>query len=432
MPRRSSRIRHRFGLGIADQILSSVTNFALGVFAAHVLDVPQFGAFALAFASYNLAIGASRAINSEPLTVRFSSVVDSAWRQGAAGAAGGALVTGIALGLVCVAVGLVAGGALAAALVPLGFALPGLLVQDCWRFAFFALGRGALAFRNDLAWAGVQVLAFSALILSDARSLAWIMAAWGGSALAAAALGCAQAGSLPAPLESIAWWRSQRDLAPRFLGEFAARNGSTAGTIYASAGIAGFAASAALRGGQILLGPASVLNMGITLAAVPEMVRLRSRSLHRLVRAAAVLSCAIAIPTLLWGSLMASLPASVGRALLGSSWDAGSQVVLPLAIGLAAAGVQTGPIAGLRALEDARRSLRARTFTGVLSLVGGVAGAYGGGAVGAASGLAGGLCIGTVVWWRLFLTAMQEKEDAESRAGGSQPLVPSVDEGVAS
>lgn len=79
MPRRSSRIRHRFGLGVADQILSSATNFALGVFAAHVLDVPQFGAFALAFASYNLAIGASRAINSEPLTVRFSSVVD--WKS---------------------------------------------------------------------------------------------------------------------------------------------------------------------------------------------------------------------------------------------------------------------------------------------------------------------------------------------------------------
>ena len=36
---------------------------------------------------------------------------------------------------------------------PSGLTLPGLLLQDSWRFAFFALGRGSQAFLNDLVWA---------------------------------------------------------------------------------------------------------------------------------------------------------------------------------------------------------------------------------------------------------------------------------------
>jgi hypothetical protein len=37
--------------------------------------------------------------------------------------------------------------------VALGFGLPGILLQDSYRFAYFAQGRGDKAFVNDLLWA---------------------------------------------------------------------------------------------------------------------------------------------------------------------------------------------------------------------------------------------------------------------------------------
>jgi len=36
--------------------------------------------------------------------------------------------------------------------VALGVVLPAMLLQDSWRFAFFAAGRGSRAFLNDVCW----------------------------------------------------------------------------------------------------------------------------------------------------------------------------------------------------------------------------------------------------------------------------------------
>ena len=39
----------------------------------------------------------------------------------------------------------------------LGVGLPGLMLQDSYRFAFFAAGKGGLAFVNDTVWGVLQV-----------------------------------------------------------------------------------------------------------------------------------------------------------------------------------------------------------------------------------------------------------------------------------
>ena len=38
------------------------------------------------------------------------------------------------------------------AFLALGLILPGLLLQDSWRYSFFALGQGSKAFVNDTVW----------------------------------------------------------------------------------------------------------------------------------------------------------------------------------------------------------------------------------------------------------------------------------------
>ena len=52
------------------------------------------------------------------------------------------LLVGMTTGLVCLIAGVVLGGPVGPAFAGLGVVLPLLLVQDGWRYAFFAAGRG--------------------------------------------------------------------------------------------------------------------------------------------------------------------------------------------------------------------------------------------------------------------------------------------------
>ena len=82
----------RLGWGLADQALSSLTNFALAVLVARTVGTAELGAFGLAFTTYTITLGATRALCSEPLTVRYSATGEAEWREGASAATGIALV----------------------------------------------------------------------------------------------------------------------------------------------------------------------------------------------------------------------------------------------------------------------------------------------------------------------------------------------------
>src|SRR6266496_307560 len=107
-PSRIVRALRRGSWGVADQALSSVTNFALGVFVARAVAPSAFGAFSLAFASFLIVFSASRALATQPFVVRFSDVSNEEWRRGARLASGSALTIGITAGTMFVAVGLIA------------------------------------------------------------------------------------------------------------------------------------------------------------------------------------------------------------------------------------------------------------------------------------------------------------------------------------
>ena len=131
----TGRIR-RIGWGVADQALSSLTNFALAVTVAHESAPQGFGLFALLFAAYCVVLGVCRAICCEPLTVRFSDTSSGVWRRGASLATGSALLIGLMSSIVCVAAGVCSGPRYGGMIVVFGLAIPALLLQDTWRFAF--------------------------------------------------------------------------------------------------------------------------------------------------------------------------------------------------------------------------------------------------------------------------------------------------------
>jgi O-antigen/teichoic acid export membrane protein len=145
------RVR-RLGWGVADQGISSLSNFALGLFVARSFGASNFGAFTLAFITYTVVINASRGLATDPLLVRYSGKVTRRWRSATAAATGTALVVGVAAGVICILAGLLLPDPIGPVFIALGIGLPGLALQDSWRFAFFACGRGSAAFLNDLFW----------------------------------------------------------------------------------------------------------------------------------------------------------------------------------------------------------------------------------------------------------------------------------------
>jgi O-antigen/teichoic acid export membrane protein len=415
----------RLGWGLADQALSSLTNFALAILVARAVSTSALGAFGLAFTTYTITLGATRALCQEPLTVRYSATPVREWRTGVAAAAGAALVLGAVAGLVCIVAAFAFGGTLRASLLVLGVGMPGLIVQDTWRSAFFSRLRGRTAFGNDLVWALAQVVLVGVVLAAGTRSVPAFIAAWAGAAAFAALFGIVQSGFVPRPGRTRWWLSRHRDLGPRYLVEFVARNAAQSGAMYATAAFAGLSAAGALRGAQVVLGPLNVLNMGVTSPAIAESVRIARRSPRRMKHAVELLAVALVVVFVAWGVVVYLLPDSIGEAFLKRSWGPAHEVIPAYTAVMAASGMLTAATVGLRAMAAAKRSLRSRLVTGVLAVAGGTVGAATSGAVGAATGLALGLWIGGIQWWQQLGAAVAEEE--ARRAAADAPEAPAAD-----
>jgi O-antigen/teichoic acid export membrane protein len=406
----------RLGWGLADQSLSSLTNFALSVLVARTVSTASLGAFGLAFTTYTVTLNAMRALCSEPLTVRYSATGESRWRRAAGEATGTALVIGAVAGVACVGAAFLFAGTLRQALIVLGVTMPGLMVQDAWRNAFFSQLRGSRAFANDLVWTIAQIILLAGVLLVGLRTTPAFILAWAGAANVAAVFGSLQSGLLPLPHHARRWLASSRDLGPRYLVEFVARSAALAGTVYATAAFAGLAAAGALRGAQVALGPLNIVNMGITSPATAESVRLARRSPRLMLRAVMIMGVVLVVVFTLWGVGMFLLPTSIGYALLKRAWGPSHHVLLAYTAVIAASGMLTAATVGLRAMAAAKRSMRSRLVTGVLALSLATAGAATYGAVGAASGLAAGLWLGGIQWWQQLHAAVAEEEERRGAA----------------
>jgi O-antigen/teichoic acid export membrane protein len=398
----------RLGWGVADQALSSLANLGLGAMVARAVSPDDFGAFGLAFSTYLITLGVCRALVSEPLVVRFSAVRQEEWRAASRAATGTALLVGVAVGAGCASAGLLIGGLFGRVLLTLAPLLPALLVQDTWRYAFFAEARGRRAFANDLAWSATLLPALALLDRGGAHSASAFVLVWGLSGLFAAAVGSAQAGSAPDPRAAPAWLRGHADLSVPYLGEFAAL-GAGELALFGIGGLVGLASVGALRAGQILLGPLRVLSLGVRLVAVPEGVRGLRAGVARTERPAVILSVAVTAVALAWGAVLLLLPASVGTALLGQSWTEARSVIVPLTLAMAGTGATTGAFVGLRALGAARRSLCVRVAIAPLMVAASIGGAVVCGAPGAAWGMAAVVWLSVGLWWRQFGVALRER-----------------------
>jgi len=399
----------RLSWGVIDQAMNVLTNFLLSVYIARVLGARQFGAFSLAYVTYGFAINASRGLAVEPLLVRFSGSDLRTWQRAAAGCTGTALLVGVATGACASAAGLLVGGTTGLAFFALGLTLPGLLLQDSWRYSFFALGRGYHAFVNDTVWAAVQIPLLIALKLSGHANVFWFVLAWGMAGTAAAALAPLQARVLPALGRAPDWLSRHRDLGPRYLAENAGGNASDMIRSYSVSGILGLADVGYIQATNVLMGPFRIIYFGAGLFMMPEAARLLRRSPGQLPVFCAVASSGLVVLGLAWGAvLLVAMPHGLGHLILGRIWKPTYPLVLPAALATAGICAGTGALLGLHALGAARRSLRAVISSAALITACSLLGALTYGLPGTMRFAAAASWVGALVYWWQFRQALHE------------------------
>lgn len=418
----------RAGWTLSDQALTSVGNLLLAVLVARAVPVVDFGAFAIAFAVYLLALGVSRAVSTDALVVRHSTGADEQRSHAAASAVAAALAAGLASGALTALCALAASGALREVLLAVALVLAPLLVQDAWRFVFFAAGTPRKATVNDAVRIGLMAVLAVVLTLQDVESAWPFVIAWGVSAAGAALLGCAQAGALPHVRGLPVWWREHRDLSKDFVGEHLAQSGVAGLSTFIVAAVAGIGEAAALRGAHVLFGPVNILLMSGIALLVPEGRRLHERDPGRLLGALRAGSAVLALLPLAWLLvLVVGVGDGAGTALLGESWEPASRVLPAYGLFFVMTGATLGASVGLRVLEHSRAGLVVRLKILPLSVVGALVGAALAGAVGVALAMSVATGIGAVFWWRSLHRAMIASPPP-ARAEVPTPMTPSTDD----
>lgn len=409
LQRLRSHTLRRLGWGVADQGVSSLTNFAISIYVVHSLGAVQFGAFSLAYVTYGFALSASRGLSTDPLMIRYSGVDVPTWRRAVAQCTGTAVNTGLIIGACVLAAAAVVSGAARASFLALGLTLPALLLQDSWRYSFFALGRGVQAFINDSIWA---VLLFPALFFlrkTGHADVFWFVSAWGLTAAIAAAVGPWQARVVPRPSGAWEWVTRQRHLGPPYLMEGVSGSVALQLRSYGVGAVLGFGALGAVQASTTLFGPITILFTGISLVAIPEGARVLRRSPRRLPLFCLAITAALSAAGLAWGIiLLFAVPRGLGAWLLGPVWRSAYPLLLPQMICVIAGGIGYGAGMGLHALGAARRTLHNAFLWAGLYVIFAVGGAFAGGAEGTVWGAAVAPCVCAVYGWWQLREAMRE------------------------
>jgi O-antigen/teichoic acid export membrane protein len=422
----------RLSWGVADQAMSSVSNFAVNIAIARTLGAVQYGAFALAYVTYGFALNASRGLSTDPLLVRFSGTDLPTWRRAVAACTGTAAVVGLAAGICVLAAAALLSGTASLAFFALGLTLPALMLQDSWRYSFFALGRGSQAFLNDTIWTVALLPALVLLRVTGHANVFWLVFAWGAAAAVAAAVGSLQARVVPRLSGAREWLSRNRDLGPRYFAEGTVNSASSQLRNYGIGLILGLGALGYVQAASLLMGPFMVVFFGMGLVLVPEAARILRHSPRHLPRFCVLVSAGLALLGLAWGSvLLVALPKGLGHLMLGSLWRPTYPLVLPSTIAIMGACVSAGAGVGLHALGAARRSLRAMVLTSALYVASGLVGAAAGGAYGTMWGAAIASWTGALVfWWWQLSAALQESGTVREvvltavELDGGPPLLP--------
>ena len=348
-----------------------------------------------------LCLGINRAIGGEPYLVRSADALAVAQKNSLLGLA---VVVGAAAGVMAASASSLFDNPLRDSLVGLSVALPALLVQDACRFIALGQKRLKTAFLIDGIWILFLVPAFTIAHAAETNSVSTWLLLWGAGAFVSSLFGFMSLKCHPMPHLAYQWFRDNAPLSLRFLGEFGVTTAGNQLALFVVGAALGLEQVGALRGAQLMLSPINILSMGGAMVALPIAASWVSQERNP-VSLCRVFSSFLGAVALIWGTIVYIVPADVGSQLLGDVWSSGHEVLIPMTIALAAAGVTLGASLGLRSLAAAAAGLRVRVYVAMILVASVGTGAWLGGLHLAAWSLAGAATLGAFMWWREFTRA---------------------------
>jgi O-antigen/teichoic acid export membrane protein len=351
-PAASVTLSGRVAWGLADQLLSSATNFGLVILAARLLGPARLGVVSVVFAASVLILAVHRALVSEPLVVAAASLDAARWQLMSRRSVSATLFFGVPVAACMAAFDPLVGGTFGRGL---GLFAPWIvpaLLQDLWRFILFRDGRGAAATSNDAAWALGMALAIP--VAWSLRTSWGVVAAWGAGASAGALLGFIQTKARPQGAgTSWKWWRAEAWPLGRWLGmDRVVASAGAQGTILIIAGLLNASDVGGFRAVLSVFAPVSLLGPAIGIPGLPAMSAALDRSRAHAERLAVRLSGFLILMTGAYLVLVGSLKGTLLSVLYGPSFRAFEGLIYPIATAQLLIGASMGFILLMKAARQ--------------------------------------------------------------------------------
>ena len=325
------RLMSRLTWPLADQAVSSFTNYLLLVLLIRGSSLQTAGAYAFIYNAYFLIQAVARGLSTEPLTVKCSPT-ERRWHRHASGASAMAIATGIVSALLLLGIG--AGAhhvGLGQASLALGIVLPFLIAQDAVRLLYFARGRFAAAFLNDCIFAVAQIGVYAAVAATGTLTPTVLFSGWGAGGAVAAVIGFVHQRILPRPSRIAAWWRHSRDISVGFVADYTANRGSEQLALVGILATAGGPGLGAVTAARTLFAPLTTVQSAVSAAVLPAAARLhRDGEIRHLIVLTRRTTVAMAAMMLLAGVALWSLPDNIGHWLFATNWAAARSLVVPM------------------------------------------------------------------------------------------------------
>lgn len=371
-PVRPRRIRDGRGavLTLADQLVSSASNFIVGVLIARAGGADALGAFGIAFLLWLVVLGINRALVTEPMIVGGSMDSSNAeLREGllaslmlGVGGAGLLAVAGIIMGLA---------GLNPVAALALAPWIPSLLVQDYCRSMAFRLQRPSRALVSDVVFAVVQGTATLGLFMLHVGSVSAFLASWGIGASAGALVGLGQAHIRVTGRGGIAHLRALWPRSRWFLAEFGTAFPSSQGYLLLLPVLLGTAEFGMFRAGASLIGPVVVIFLAGGNAGLPECVRrLRQDGMPGLAAYTPWLTAAVVALTALYCGIVAFLAVPLLRLTYGENFTGAAIITQLVAAYYIIVAIGFGFGVALKAAGQMRQLWAMRAVSAVVSITG--------------------------------------------------------------
>jgi hypothetical protein len=300
-----------------DQILSSASNALMVFVLAQVSSAGQFGIIGLLITMVVGGMVFNRGALGTPLLLT-SNLTKRQIVAESDHALTWSLFTGALGGVVILTLGAV----FHQPWIGLAFAivLPAVLAQDVLRLTAIALGRPNLAVVADALWVAPMLGIFVANLVGVRERAEFSIYLWGLSALVSAALLAFRLRVAPQHSGILDWWRTDWPARVRFGSFYSIGQIGYIFMTLAAVITAGSVAAAGIRGALTLFGPTATLLAALPMVFIPHAARTGSSvgaQWHLLSRASVATSVLTLVAT---GCLMA-VPARLGAAMLGASWQ---------------------------------------------------------------------------------------------------------------